>query len=265
MKESEKRVLINTINSSGSILEEQVFSVLSKSRFGNEIEKGKAFTFQDERIEIDCLLSTFRLRFLFECKRSFYSFYFLRSTEYRNEGCLIQQNAGLRTIQINPQAMLKSKLKTFPYCLEVLENQGAFQRAKKGKVDFAPELAERAGREEILHGFTRQTFKNLEAYIWKLHQKREFLSELVTFLPVIVTNAKLYSIEFKPEQIDADGDLQDFCNFQQENYLGFNFSDSVKWDVGKQEILTESGSYEKTVFVVNVNHLLSFIEGIKQL
>ena len=59
--------------------------------------------------------------------------------------------------------------------------------------------------------------------------------------------------------------MQDFCNFQQENYLGFNFSDSVKWDVGKQEILTESGSYEKTVFVVNVNHLLSFIEGIKQL
>ncbi|NNM43271.1 MAG: hypothetical protein HKM07_02890, partial [Chlamydiae bacterium] len=137
--------------------------------------------------------------------------------------------------------------------------------AKKGKVAFAPELAERAGREEILHGFTLQTFKNLEAYIWQLHQKKEFLSEFVTFIPVIVTNAKLYSMEFSPEQIDVDGNLKDFCNYQQENYVGFNFSDSVKWDAGKQEIITESGSFEKTVFVVNVNHLVEFIEGIKQL
>ncbi len=265
MKDSEKRILINTINSSGAILEEQVFALLSKCRFGNEIEKNKTFTFQDERVEIDCLLSTFRLRFLFECKRSFYSFYFLRSSEYRNEGYLIQQNQVLRTIQINPQAMGKAKLRAFPYCLEVLENQGVFQRAKKGKVEFAPELAERAGREEILHSFTRQTLKNLEAYIWKLHQKKEFLSEFVSFFPVIVTNAKLYSMEFLPEQIDVDGNLKDFSNYKQEKYVGFNFSDSVKWKEGNQEIITDLGGFDKTVFVVNVNHILEFIEGIKSL
>lgn len=263
MKESEKNILINTVNASGAILEEQVYSILSKSRFGKGIEKSKTFIFQEERIEIDCLLSVFPLRFLFECKRSFYSFYFLRSSEYRNGGYLIQQNQGLRTIEITPQAMTKGELKTFPYCLEILENQGKFQRAKKSKVEFAPEQAERAGREEILHSFMRQTLKNLEAYIWRLHQNKDLLSQVISFMPVIVTNAKLYSMEFTPDQIDVDGNLQNFHHFQQEKYIGFNFSDSVKWDNGRQEILTESGTFEKTVFVVNVNHVIDFIEYIK--
>ncbi len=83
MKDSEKQILINTINSSGVILEEQLFSILSRSRLGSEIEKNKTFTFNEDRIEIDCLLSTHTLRFLFECKRSFYSFYFLRSTNMK--------------------------------------------------------------------------------------------------------------------------------------------------------------------------------------
>lgn len=264
-EEGEKKILLNTINSSGAILEEQVFSVLSKSQYANGMEKNKTFTFREERMEIDCLLPVPPLRFLFECKRSFYTFYFLRSSEYRNAGYVIQQKKGMKTIELGPQALGRGGFKIFPYCLEVLEDQGVFQRAKKGKVDFAPEQAERAGREEILHSFTRQTLKNLQGCIWKLHQEPAFLAESVSFFPVIVTNAKLYSIEYALEQIDADGNLQDFNNPKEEKYVGFNFSDSVKWDEDKQEILTETGSFEKTVFVVNVNHIVDFIDKIKSI
>ncbi|MBA2368045.1 MAG: hypothetical protein H0V82_03365 [Candidatus Protochlamydia sp.] len=93
----------------------------------------------------------------------------------------------------------------------MLENQGIFQRSKKNKIDFLPELGERAGREDVrCMDYIRQALKNLEAYIWKLRQKNEFQSETVTFLPIIVTNANLYSLEFNPEQIDGDSDLKDF-------------------------------------------------------
>lgn len=216
MKESEKQILINTINSSGVILEEQLFSLLSRSRSRAEIEKGKTFTFQNERIEIDCLMSTPRLRYLFECKKSIYSFFFLRSMEYENSGYLVQQMPNLKVTTLPHQEITKGAFKVFSYCLEMLENQGLFQRSKKNKIESLPEMGERAGREDLMQGFVRQTLKNLEAYIWKLRQQKNFCSEIITFLPVIVTNAKLYSLEFKHEQIDFNGDLKECTDPKEE-------------------------------------------------
>lgn len=175
--------------------------------------------------------------------------------------------SGLKTIRLSPQEMVKGPFKAFPYCLEMLENQGVFQRSKKNKIDFLPELGERAGREDVMHGYIRQALNNLEAYIWKLHQKNEFQLETVTFLPIIVTNANLYSLQFNPEQIDVSSDLKDFSEHKQEKFLCFNFSDSIKYEDNKgfKEIVTDFGDYEKSVFIVNIKYVLDFIECVRKL
>ncbi len=145
-----------------------------------------------------------------------------------------------------------------------MDNAGKFQVAPKGKAKSAPDQAERAGRDDIVHSFTRQTLKNLEAYIWRLHTDKKNLSESISFIPIIVTNSKLYSIEITSEQIKPNSDLRDFQNCKQEKYVAYNFSTSVKWDDEKQEIRTASGGFEKTVFVVNIHHLTEFVDCIKK-
>ena len=85
------------------------------------------------------------------------------------------------------------------------------------------------------------------------------------FVPIIVTNAPLFSARYRHDDIDDQGNLNKFVSVRAVSSIGYNFSEVLHWDSAlKQKIAGEDGSHGKTIFCTQLKDLVSFIKKFSQ-
>jgi hypothetical protein len=93
--------------------------------------------------------------------------------------------------------------------------------------------------------------------------------------PILVTNAKLYAFSYDDKNVNEKGDLSSLQDLCEKPWLVFNNSEILRWDENLKQIVNHSGfglnqqntshdyagSHKKSIFVVNQNHILEFLEN----
>ena len=257
IKKEDKEIFINTLNKKGFLLEDRTWVVLNSIEGWSTMKRNKViqYPYQDDRVEIDFIFIHENRHFLVECKRTDYSWFFPRALERSNTITLILDSPeGIKT-----NTRYVTKLKTAWYDVAVeFDEDGKLRRPNRNS-----DTAQLSFKD--VHKAFRQSLKETEAYI----STNEYLSiRVVPFnniiIPIVVTNAKLFFLNYSKVDIDKNGDLINYGDIEEVGYIAYNFPQVLRWGgMGNQIVYHTSGSQDhvKTIFFVNINYLAEFIKN----
>lgn len=85
------------------------------------------------------------------------------------------------------------------------------------------------------------------------------------YLPIIITNASLFTCAFDTERVDLSTGKLDDCSFQEVPFIQFykNLSASLNTDTSPRNIKESNIQNNRSVFVVNSAHLADFFDKIQ--
>jgi hypothetical protein len=271
----EQQILLNLINTEGFILEDVVHETLSRCPGRIELHPGEVFEGAPHRgggrVEIDLWAKIEGRTFLIESKRSDYDLVFL------------QNQASGRDIHIivdSSEATFVTNRTAYQHIpcvskkvIEVLgtEDTQALQRQQKKS-----NLPIRSSREEYVHSFMRQALLNMEVLLHnRFNDPDRKKQSFQTFIPIIVTNARLLSGIYERSSIDTDSKLIKI-EPKPIGVVALNHAEILKCGANYEHTITHNGrpahgnriaddkryigSHLKTVFVVSKDHLLKFID-----
>lgn len=252
IKAEDKEVFLKTLNKKGFLLEDKTWKILNGMSHKG-IVRNKVLEHKGERVEIDFIFNTEKHIFLGECKNTDYTWIFAKATERSNTFNLIyDSNRGMK-VKTNCTSAAKCAWTDMGV---MLNKDGNLQKEKNGFAVTAKE-----NRNDI-HKFIRQTLKETEAYL----SQNRCLEKIV--MPTIVTNAKLYFLDYSKGDIDSNGNLTNYNEIKEVKGLVYNFPEVMRWDKGQQIIKSEDKGFGihhvKSVFIININHLQDFINDIIQ-
>jgi len=268
-------LLIQAINDQGFILENRTFNLLSKNfPRANLLQKGKVFSCEGERGEIDIVLEIGKWCFIIECKKSMFGWFFLSPQDQAQKLHLIWDSSRdpkkLETRALPLNELCQSYNWSFSisdYCCEFAMDGGLLVKEKytKGpKKDL--EKLQSSSRPDYMHDKVRQVLKSTQYYIFEkmgFHTKtpKRESTEGFRFLPILVTNAPLFHNIYDEKNITDTGDLTSFSKINPIDYIGYNFSEIHHWgENNNSRIESEDGSHTKTVFCVQIQNLVKFIK-----
>lgn len=256
MNEVDKKLFLKTLNKTGFILEDKVWKLLSET--GDitlkKWSRGDIYNYQGDRAEIDFVASTEKHDFIIECKKTDYSWIFSKALERSNVLNLIVwegDNVGY------VESHNTEKFKTAWTQIGVLVNEkGKLEKKDRNELKVPKE------NRNDLHKHVRQTLKEVGAYL-----EHNFPQENKIIVPLIVTSADLYYVDYNKGSINNKGDLVDFSSIRKINGLAFNISDFIEYSdknsKNSMNIQAIFGNHQiKTVFIVNVNYLTKFMKEI---
>ena len=271
---SEQKAFLDLVNYEGFPLEDAVHEILSRCPHRAELHPGEVFEGAPHRgggrVEIDLWAKIRQRIFLIESKRSDYDLVFLKNNESAKDIHIINgQNSKISVTNRNYNHLpCVSK-----QVVEVLEaDETPTLQRQKGK----PHLPLRSSREEYVRGFLRQALFNMEVLLHSKMSDQSWEKEWpLTFIPLIVTNAKVFSGTYVKSDIDDDAKLAKI-DLQPIKVAAFNHAEILKWGATYEKCLSHIGqpvcgnrvhaderyigSHIKTVFIVSKNHLLEFID-----
>jgi len=246
---------LDTLNQKGFLLEQKTSKILStkilsKSLPGlGHLKEHEVFNHFGERVEIDFLLTRGPWRFLIECKRTDYSWFFPKILDKPRMFYIIRDSSNGMEIIINP-----AKVQTTNYNIALKLDSP--NKLKKKKIRFETSYGD-------IHDNIKQILKEVEAYVCN----ERFLDNFL--IPTLVTNAKLYQVDYSEEHLDDNGNLKDYDELPELDYVIYNFPEMIRWDKGRQLLQDKhtsmSQDHNKSVFIVNVNHLESFINNFESI
>lgn len=239
--------VIDALNKKGFILEDRTFKIILKYVPSYEITLNKPLvdSKRGERKEIDLLIRFLNKLLVIECKRTIFSWFFPRNTTKNGRVGFITN----------------SNTRIFTKCRDT-----SFKAVRSG---FALGLNEEGS-------YTKNSSPNdVNDAIYQLMCNIQlFLNELDTLsdkfmnkelIPIIVTNANLFIIDYCYEDLNENGDLnENHREISPEPYVAFNFPMILKWNetqtVGFSGVRnSEESEHLKTIFIVNVEKLDEFI------
>ena len=243
----DKETFLNTLNKSGFLLEEKVSKIINNIAY-NELKTNKTVEHKGERVETDIICKIKNMVFIIECKKTDHSWFFTRSLDKSSVINIISDSHEGVFVNhvVNPK-----DFDTSWSGIEIELNNGKIEVTNK------QENIARSPRKKI-HDHIRQVLKETEAYV----DLERFIDS--TLIPVIVTNAKLYFLDFENSNIDSNGDLTDFKSIKEVESIVYNFPEIMYWDKGRQMVKSKNSKesnhdHVKSVFIVNVNHLNELI------
>lgn len=282
--EKARKVLANTINDQGFVLEYRLFSLLGKNFSCGNPQRGNVVFFNDIRREFDCTLNIGYKHFIFECKSSLFDWFFIAPPEYPSDLHILhhaidaeRSSLGICTVNSHPNW----KIKTCSECIELafdakdgISTRQYDKGRKKGE-----EYAQASAREDYLRSKIKQVLANTEAYIWKSMgldaENPDPLKTISnTFFPVIITNANLHYLSYGENEVAEDGNLLDVSIYREVKYIAYNIAESMKYGDQLKEInylVNEElgnhsqkyrGSKIKSVFIVNIRFINEFINMV---
>lgn len=249
------RHIIDTLNKRGFILEDKTYKILLENYRNFEIEKSKPLiNFLDgNKTEIDLFIKTGSQILVVECKRTEYSWFFPKNTGKNDRiSFIIDTDKGIRA---------KSK-ETNDF--NVVYSDLALKLDENGKVSLKSNKITVETSYKDVNDHINQMMKAIQIYLGGLRTPDDrFLNK--SLIPIIVTNASLFIIEYSYEELDANGDLRTHQKISEVPYLAYNYPQILQWarsqivgHVGTRNI--EDSEHLKTVFVVNIEKLKDFID-----
>lgn len=274
----EQEAFLNLINSEGFILEDTVFEILTSSKHRAELHPNEVFEGAPHRggnrVEIDLWANIEGRTFLFESKRSDFDWVFLQNSDAKKDVHLItgtNQEVHVTNRVLSHITVVSQQV------IEVLEENEKPVLVKNTKKNTSKKIAKRSSRDDYVHNHLRQALFNIETLIHsqldELNSRRGHIARV--FIPVIVTNAKLLSGTYSNSDITDDASLSKI-DLQPISFAAINHAEILKWGDNHEYIVSHigqpmwgnmlmsderyKGSYNKTVFVVTKDSLLSFID-----
>ena len=259
LKEGERDNLLYVLNRRGAILEEKVFAILkncaTEAGGGSSLPVlRKIINYNGEPVEVDVVLDNGEKIFIFEAKKTEYSWVFLKDRNKPNHLYLIYgSEKGLRV-----------KSRSTPDFVSV-HSDLAVMIDKDGKLVKNTKKEFRTAYKDV-QGAILQVLKETEAVISET-DKDKFINRI--FVPVIVTNANLILVEYDGEKIDDKGDLTKVKTLKNVGWLVYNIPRFIKWDDGKQKSflvgnVPHTDTKEmKSVFIVNIRSLKEVLPHIE--
>src|SRR3989344_2053524 len=228
LTEDSRKKLINGINSKGVILEERTWKLIqnfltieSGSQRYKLIYYSRDEKIPRERIEIDVYALIDNKKFIIECKRSKYSWFFLKNVQSEDAIYhLIDSKDGIvvQSISTNKITSCESNL----LCIK----QGQTLPHTNNK-DIQVSYKE-------LHDSIRQVLQETEAVMYEHTLNNRRINPL--FIPIIVTNADIFIIHYDDGHINMQGDLTDITSICHSPYLAYNFPEVLTWDTSRDII-----------------------------
>lgn len=240
----DKEIFLKTLNHKGFLLEDKTWKILEGKDNLSSLSRNKVIEYFNERIEIDFIFVSGDHHLVIECKRTDYSWIFPKARERPNTLNLIFDS----TDGMGIKTRTTSDFKTAWWDIAVMfkDDNRLCTRNDLGKTSY-----------KDVHDHIKQVLKETEAYL----STDRFFNK--TIMPTIVTNAKLYFLEYSKGDIDSNGNLIDFTNMEEIEGIVYNFPEVMRWDKKRQVISNVGNSisqdHVKSVFIVNINHLDSFI------
>ncbi|MBS3116828.1 hypothetical protein J4421_04500 [Candidatus Woesearchaeota archaeon] len=252
--EDNLKKIIDTLNKRGFILEDKTYKILSESCIINEIEKSKPLInpVDGSGTEIDLFIKTENKILVVECKRTDYSWFFPKNTGKMDRiNFIIDTNNGIRT----------NSRETNDF--KVVYSDLALKLDETGKVSLKSDKITVETSYKDVNDHIYQIIRGIQIYLRGLKTPDDrFLNK--SLIPIIVTNASLFIIEYSYEELDANGDMKNHQKINEVPYLAYNYPQILGWDrsqivghVGTRNI--EDSEHLKTVFVVNIERLKDFI------
>jgi len=281
--DTEQQILLNLINTEGFILEDAIDEVLSRYSHDLTIHRGEVFEKaphrENIRPEIDLWAQSGGFVFLIESKKSAFDWIFLQNQDMPYDVHLItgpEKTVSVHNRRLNCIDFVSKQV------LEVLpvENKTTLRKQCGNNKPTNLDLPMRSTREDLVRSAVRQTLFNTEILIH--HQLREGSWKGQghrIFIPIIVTNASLFSGSYSPIDINTQADLTKIT-LKPIVSAAFNHSEILRWGPHYEKTLEHigqpawgtrisddtrfKGSHNKTVFVVNKSHIVSFINTFIQ-
>ena len=122
---------------------------------------------------------------------------------------------------------------------------------------------QKSGRRTILEKTAFDLIESVEALAWQERLCRDTEPFIRFYVPVIITTAKLTVAHFDPSSISVeDGTLSEESSVESVPYVRFSKSlSSFSHDPNITTIEEAYGASERTVFIVNSEHWISFLRS----
>jgi len=239
-KEQSKTLLINTINKKGFLLEDRTWNIFNNTSGLRALGRGiipKKYPYSEgDRIEIDVFGIVGNTHFIVECKHTDYSWIFPKSLDRPNILNIIH-NFTNKQFDLIIHSRPTSDFKVAFSDLCIMFDKESFIKKEKGS-----EYAQTSYKD--IHEHIRQILKNLKVYLYEYKN-----ANWGYFMPVIVTNADLYFLDYEEKDVDEKGDIINFKSLEKIPYIIYNFSEILGFPFLNNE------EQMKSIFIVNINHL----------
>lgn len=229
-------IFLKTVNERGFILEVQAHEVLQNTKI-DSINKNPLYeTIEGNQIETDALVTIGDCHFIIECKRTNYNWAFMKEKNSPDYISFIRRNDSdyhIKDLKFNRPASSHG----FGVAIndESKNKESAIKTAYKDVRDHA-----------------KQVLAATEAYM-RSHPAK------ATYIPTIITNAKLFKIDYDKEKIDENGDLGYILNQKNTNEIYYNIPQMVRNPFTNRPIVPKGGYIErhhmKSVLIVNIKNL----------
>jgi hypothetical protein len=249
LSDDEKTLLINTINKKGFFLEEKAYGILEQKQGLFTLRKNfiprnynKQF---NERVEVDLIFAQDHKNLIIECKKTDYSWVFPKSLVGSNNiNFMVEYEDGMhirsfdtkewRVCYSEPMAlMMEEDGKPIP------DNKGEFVKTQPRQ-------------EDPIQRTVLQVLYQTKAWRWE----PESIKAISFFVPVILTNAPLFYLDYNAEQIDKNSNLENFNSLKKVKGIIYNYSEFLDWPNAKDE------REIKSIFIINIHHFSEFLDWI---
>lgn len=249
LSQDDKDLLIKTINKKGFFLEEKAYGILNQ-RFGlfslrkNFIPKNYNKYF-DKRTEIDLAFAQDTKNLVIECKKTDYSWVFPKSLVGSNKiNLIVEYEDGMRVRSFDTEEWKVCCSEPMPLMFDnsdkpIPDNKGEFVRAQ-------------SRQEDPIQRAVLQVLHQAKAWRWEPESKKA----ISFFIPVILTNAPLFYLDYNQEQIDKNSNLTNFNSMQKVKGLIYNYSEFLDWPGAKDE------REIKSIFIINIHYFSEFLDWL---
>jgi len=249
LSEKDKTLLINTINKKGFFLEEKAYGILEQ-RHGlftlrkNFIPRNYNKHF-NERAEIDLVFAQDHKNLVIECKKTDYSWVFPKSLVGSNNiNFMVEYEDGMHVMSFDTKEWRVCYSE--PMALMIDDNGKPLPDNKEGFVKTQPR------QEDPIQRAVLQVLHQTKAWRWE----PESVKSISFFVPVILTNAPLFYLDYGAEQIDKNSNLKTLNSLKKVKGIIYNYSEFLDWPSAKDE------REIKSVFIINIHHFSEFLDWI---
>ncbi len=250
LSEKDKTMLINTINKKGFFLEEKAYGILEQ-RHGlftlrkNFIPRNYNKHF-DERVEIDLVFAQDNKNLIIECKKTDFAWLFPKSLVGSNSiNFMIEYEEGMRVMTFERKDWRVCYSEPMP----IMVGDDVTLVPQNNEREF---VKTQPRQEDSIQRAVLQVLRQTKAWRWE----PESTKPISFFIPVILTNAPLFFLDYGSKQIDENSNLKDYNYLKKVKGIVYNYSEFLDWPNAKDE------REIKSVFIINIHHFTEFLDWI---